>query len=322
MPKQRIFVAMSTYNGERFLLEQLQSIAEQSRLPDKLVVIDDCSKDSTLKILHDFAARASFEVEIVPNSENIGYIRSFDRAITLCDCDIIVLADQDDEWYLAKLEKIEAAFEEDQDLSMVFSDAEIVDEDMRSLGYTRWAVECFTHKEQTLVKEGLALKVLLKHITVLNGCTMAFAGREKRRILPVPYSWSHDAWIAMITAVYGKVGLISEPLVRYRQHSRNVAGTIQKSFAQKQSIARNSRAEFYNAEFKRYELLLERLSSSEPVAQERLQLIEDKAKHLCVRANLPVCRLKRVTPVFRELITLRYMRYSRGMLSCLLDMVG
>ena len=85
----RVSVAMATYNGEAYLLEQLESVASQTRPPDQLVICDDASSDRTVDIVERFANSAPFTVDIHRNVRNLGYSQNFGRAISLCDGDII-----------------------------------------------------------------------------------------------------------------------------------------------------------------------------------------------------------------------------------------
>ena len=89
-------VSMCTYNGARFLREQLESIASQIRLPDELVVCDDGSTDATLAILTEYAKAVRFPVRIQCNTSRLGPAKNFEQAISLCKGEIIVLSDQDD----------------------------------------------------------------------------------------------------------------------------------------------------------------------------------------------------------------------------------
>lgn len=91
-----ISTAMCTYNGEKYLREQLESIARQTLLPNELVVCDDCSSDETVEIIQDFSRNAPFSVRLMINENNLGFAKNFEKAITLCSGEIIVLSDQDD----------------------------------------------------------------------------------------------------------------------------------------------------------------------------------------------------------------------------------
>src|SRR5919199_6162917 len=124
MDRQRVSVAMCTYNGERYLQEQLDSIAAQTCLPDELVVCDDRSSDRTLEIIQIFKSKVSFPVHLHINPENLGTIKNFEKAISLCTGDIIVLSDQDDVWKPHKVETILQAFAKNTKAGYVFSNAD------------------------------------------------------------------------------------------------------------------------------------------------------------------------------------------------------
>src|SRR5690242_1846918 len=104
MKRLRISVAMCTFNGARFLPEQLESITAQTRLPDELVICDDRSADESLEIIRAFLDRPPFTVRLEINERNLGSTKNFEKAIGLCQGEIIALADQDDVWFPQKLE--------------------------------------------------------------------------------------------------------------------------------------------------------------------------------------------------------------------------
>ena len=124
----KISVALCTYNGQQFLRQQLQSIQQQSRLPDELIVCDDGSSDQTVRIARDFAASASFPVRISENDHNLGFVANFEQAILLCGGDLITLCDQDDIWYPNRLERTEQEFTAHPEVGLVFSDGDLIDE--------------------------------------------------------------------------------------------------------------------------------------------------------------------------------------------------
>ena len=106
----RIGVALCTYNGEKYLAEQLDSIFTQTRLPDEMLVQDDGSSDRTIAILDSYAAKAPFTFRVVRNPKNLGFVRNFETAIERCGADLIVTSDQDDSWRRDKLEVVANVF--------------------------------------------------------------------------------------------------------------------------------------------------------------------------------------------------------------------
>src|SRR6266481_8759069 len=148
MKRLPISVAMCTYNGGRFLAEQLESIAVQTRLPDELVVCDDRSTDESVEIVRNFARHAPFPVQLEINEENLGSTKNFEKAISLCQGEIVALADQDDVWYRHKLDWIEKAFARSSAPVAAFSDADLIDNDSRSLDARLWSSFSFGVREQ------------------------------------------------------------------------------------------------------------------------------------------------------------------------------
>src|SRR5437899_4187103 len=143
-----ISVALCTYNGDRFLAEQLSSILNQERLPDELVLCDDRSMDATLAMARRFAEAAPFPMRIEANASNLGSTRNFAQAIELCRGDIVVLADQDDVWFPHKLAVLERALLDDPGAGFAFSDAEMVDEHLQPIGYKLWDALRFSQPER------------------------------------------------------------------------------------------------------------------------------------------------------------------------------
>ncbi len=99
-------MALATYNGSKYLKEQLDSFALLTRLPDEAVVCDDLSSYETINILENYAISAPIEMKIVDNDKNIGNTRNFEKALSLCSGDLIVLSDHDDVWNKNQISKI------------------------------------------------------------------------------------------------------------------------------------------------------------------------------------------------------------------------
>ena len=127
-------VAMCTYNGAKYLEEQLRSLLAQQRLPDEVVICDDGSTDGTIALLEQFVANPLIPVRLFRNPVNLGFSRNFAQAIRLCQGDLIALADQDDIWYPEKLRRLEESFEQAPGMEGVFSDGNIIDDASRTLG--------------------------------------------------------------------------------------------------------------------------------------------------------------------------------------------
>jgi len=211
---------MCTYNGAAYLPEQLESIAAQTRLPDQLVVCDDRSNDGlTREIVKAFANQVQFPVRLFVNRKNLGTKKNFQRAIDRCHGDIIFLCGQDDVWKQNKLARIEAVFSSAPEVGLVFTDAEVVSEDLQTLVDSLVENSDFGTESQAMVKEGKAIRVLLQG-SVVTGATMAFRACLRPLVLPIPGHTilQEDAWIALIIAAVAPVVFLKEPLIKYRQH--------------------------------------------------------------------------------------------------------
>lgn len=325
----QISIAMASYNGALYLPEQLDSIAAQTRLPDELIVCDDCSTDSTASIVEDFARKAPMPVKFQVNDRNLGSTRNFERAIASCTGDVIAVCDQDDVWRNDKLQLIEDAFARAPVAGLVFSDAEIVDENLNCLGRRMWAERGLTRGKRRLFEIGRSLDVLVAGWTV-TGATIAFRSRYKDLILPVPdeIHMIHDGWIALAIAAVADTTLIAEPLIKYRQHRGQQVGAPliePQRVGPFQAIeAGLRRPTSYTDLLLTLTSLRQRLTAHQDSFDCRAGLfnIENYERHIIARSNLRQGRLGRLPTIFREVMGLRYHRYSKGFRSAVKDLVS
>ena len=319
MSSARVSVAMATCDGERFVLEQLESIASQSRLPDELIVYDAASRDDTFAQLEAFASRAPFEVVATCNPNRLGITENFERAISACSGDIIFLADQDDVWLPEKIATLAPLLIEHPDTGAVFSDGEIVDADGHSLGDSLWRSLGFTRREQEAVRGGRAVDVFLRHV-VAAGTTMAFRSSLRDLALPFPTLRScHDAFVAFIAAATSRVEIVPEQLIRYRLHGANqigirnldVFGQLAKAREQIETGAFPYAVEFFQA-------ARERLALAPPPT---LMQIDQKILHASRRASMSSRLGGRLGAIRQEIQSRRYWRYSYGWKSVAQDLL-
>lgn len=219
----RISVAMCTYNGKKYLREQLASIAAQTRLPDELVVCDDGSNDSTPEIVEEFGRSVPFPVRFIRNPENLGSTKNFEKALGLCTGDLIALCDQDDIWMAEKLARQADMMENDPELGGVFSDGELIDDRSEPLGKRVWQSVGFTRDEQRLFRRGQSAAVLTRK-NVVTGATLTIRASLLPLLLPIPAPWVHDGWITWMLVVYSKMEAIPDLLIRYRIHAGQQIG--------------------------------------------------------------------------------------------------
>lgn len=218
-----VSVAMTTYNGEKFLEEQINSIFSQSVLPDELVICDDASSDNTVKLIEKLMKQSPINIRLSINKQNLGFQKNFEQCIGKCSGEIICTCDQDDVWRKDKIEVIRNTFENDSSLIMFFSDASIVDmfgkqydyEDEISLN--RWD----TRKDKTNLIDLLRIIVEMKGTPY--GCTMAFKKDLFLKATPFPII-GHDIWLSLCAPLYGNVFASEEKLINYRRHNANTSG--------------------------------------------------------------------------------------------------
>jgi glycosyltransferase involved in cell wall biosynthesis len=311
-------IAMCTYNGARFLEAQLHSIAEQSRRPNELVVCDDDSTDETHSILNRFAKSAPFSVNIHRNPVRLGSTKNFERAIALTTGDLIALADQDDVWLPDKLEQLAQPFER-EDVGCTFSDAEVVDQALRPVGFRLWQACRFDVREQRDVSERRAFGVLLRH-NVITGATMMFSARHKASVLPIDKRWVQDGWIGLLISTQDRIVPVAKTLVKYRQHGGNQIGARLQPLSEELRISLTLGRDAYLREATRYEQLLGPLSAMD-APSECIQEVRNLVHHLRHRANLPSTFARRATAVAAETLRFGYHRYSNGWRSVIKDCV-
>lgn len=202
-------IAMATYNGADYIKQQLQSFAEQTLLPDELIVTDDGSTDATVDIIKDFARTVPFNVRVERNHENLGYAQNFSKAISLCSGDVIFLSDQDDVWLPEKLARILHEFSVRPEIQILINDAKIVDGELNGTGLTKF---------QQIQALGLSSS------NNNTGCCSAFRGDFRNILLPIPeFFVGHDHWLHLIADLLEVRFALPEPLQLYRRHEANAS---------------------------------------------------------------------------------------------------
>jgi len=281
-------IALCTYNGAVYLKEQLESIAAQTRTPDELVISDDQSTDDTLRLIEEFASTAGFPVRLSVNESNLGIAKNFEKAISLCRGDVILLSDQDDVWHSDKLESVERIFEKRPELSLVFSNAELVDETLRLFDETLFDWVHFDGQKQRLVKSGRALDLQLRE-NLVCGCTVAFRANLKELVLPISGDGPliHDGWIVLLIAAVGEIDFINRPLLKYRQHSAQQCRVGKTSTWH--DIMTSSKIDSAGCVRQANQIneAFERLAAY-GLSQDKEKLLREEIVHLHERARLPV----------------------------------
>jgi glycosyltransferase involved in cell wall biosynthesis len=309
-----VSVALCTYNGQRFLQEQLDTIASQSVLPHELVVGDDRSSDGTREMLARFAADAPFDVRVIERPVNIGTSANFADTLAQTRGELIVLADQDDRWRVDKLERTLESFTQRPELLVVFSNARLVDANGASLGKTLFESLGISRDERTRVANGHAFDALIRR-NIATGATMTVRRSLVDLALPIGAEWIQDEWLAMIAATLDgtRLAMIDDPLIDYRQHAANQIGA--KPLTRGELVAKlfAARDDHCPRLLRRTERLIEKVESlGAAVTSDKTIALREKVEHLRLRTALPSSRWLRVAPIAMEIVSGRYARFSTG----------
>lgn len=306
-----ISIAMCTYNGSKFLSQQLSSIREQTELPNELIICDDASTDATPKIVEAFALDAPFPVRFFRNQATLGSTRNFEKAISLCTGQAIALCDQDDIWMPNKLERLAKVLDSEPEVGGVCSNAFLVDESSQPFPESLWERRNFTPRMQAAFHRNSALQLL--QYNAATGATFVFRSEFVKQITPIPPEWVHDAWIALLVATQSRVQLVPEKLISYRIHPAQQIGVRPTGLGVQNARPRTSDALLV----RRWTLLAARLAAL-PVDPVIIRLVRKRLKFLETRSAL------RQEPLLGRVIAASctlpgYFRFARGLYSYLRD---
>ena len=198
---------MATYNGEKYLKQQLDSIAAQTILPDELIIGDDCSTDKTLEILDEFKNKVSFVVKILKNEVNKGYIKNFARVILEAKGDFVFLCDQDDFWFPNKIERVIDTFAKNPKAQLIAHNAMCTDSELKPVEKTLFDFD---------VIRGL------KYGSAIHGFVTCVKKEFLKYATPIPYSYSFDGWLYYLSSEMGVRYVLDEVLGYYRRHDKAV----------------------------------------------------------------------------------------------------
>ena len=220
----RISIALCTYNGEKYLKQQLDSYVKQTMHPYELIACDDASSDLTVNILEEFSHTAPFPVRIFRNKNTLGLIKNFSQAASLCTGDYVAFSDHDDIWLSDRLEACfhmmrTAEYTYGADIPLlVHSDLCLIDAENHVITPSGMRIRRMSHIDIDPLKT-----LLIRNF--VSGCTSLCNRVLINESLPFPDVLSnHDGWIALVAASRGKILYIPEPKVLYRQHASNASG--------------------------------------------------------------------------------------------------
>lgn len=247
----RVDILLATYNGERFLPEQLRSLERQTFRNWQVIARDDGSTDGTRALLAEFRARHPVAVRLVEDDgSRLGPTGNYARLLANSTAAHALFCDQDDVWLPNKIERLHAlalTHEASDAPFLVHSDLEVVDRDLRVLAPSFW-------RYQHLDPSRCAWSQLLVQ-NVVTGCACLFNAALRKSALPVPAeAIMHDWWLALVAASSGKIYWTAEPTVRYRQHGANETGAKRWGLDHWLSHARGSwQRDSYRERFRAYQ---------------------------------------------------------------------
>jgi glycosyltransferase involved in cell wall biosynthesis len=315
----KISIALCTYNGERFLQEQLDSFLAQTRRPEELVVCDDRSTDRTREILKAFQEIAPFPMRIIINEQRLGFRKNFEKALSLCRGDLISFSDQDDIWLPEKLKEVEGAFLQYPAAGYVFHDALVVDENANPRGFSLWDYYGFRFQNSRYFPPGKFTHYCLNQ--VILGATITLSAELREYLLPLPDQTAHDTWVSFAGSLVMPVVALPKKLNKYRQHTHQLFGASD-SFKDRYSLAKNIGNAGFAQQAKNWRSRLPRLATDSrlKIGHELINQINDLIEHLDVRGSISGPILKRIPIILNEIITRRYHKYSSGWRSVARDL--
>ncbi len=220
--EEKIDILLATYNGEKYLKEQLDSILNQTYKNIRIIISDDCSKDTTPEILKEYQKKDD-RIELHIQKNNLGVVKNIEFLLKEVKSPYYMLADQDDYWLPEKAEKsLEKLKEEKADL--VFGDLEVVDKNLNTMYSSFNDYMLLTRKINKYINS-YKVNYLYNCIT---GCTVLAKKETIEKIIPLPTNSKrvlHDHWIGLMVALNGKLAYVPEKYIRYRQHGNNEVGT-------------------------------------------------------------------------------------------------
>ena len=219
----KVDILMATYNGQKYLKEQIESILNQTFQDFRLIICDDCSKDETWQILEEYQKKDN-RIEIVRNEHNLGYNKNFEKLLGMVKAPYFMLSDQDDFWLPNKVEESYNMITSGK-YALVCSDLEVVNQNLETIHPSMWEFWPDYNIKKKIKKARDYRSCLMTNC--ITGCTTIVDSKLIQKLIPLPgYPIVHDWWIGLVAGSEGNIGYIEKPLIRYRQHGNNQIGYV------------------------------------------------------------------------------------------------
>lgn len=316
----RVSVVMATFDGARHVEQQLLSILTQSPPPDEVIVTDDGSSDDTLQIVARLAAaHPGIPVRVV-GGPRAGVTANFERGIQATSGNFVVLADQDDVWHVDRLAVAVEALASDPEVLLQHADADLVDAVGAGLRLRLFEALGVDARVREDLRGSRAFEVYLRR-NLATGATVTFRRELMAAAAPFPAAWVHDEWLAIIASATGRIQVLDDVVIDYRQHGSNQIGVARPTLSYRMSRLLGPRGDRYVRLAERACALVDRLDYLE--VDERLRhLARRKRDFELTRAAYPAGRLRRIGPVLGQLRRGSYsVLSSQGRLDAIRDLL-
>jgi glycosyltransferase involved in cell wall biosynthesis len=214
-----ISVVICTYNGEKYLEEQLRSVMNQTYKKLEIIINDDCSTDNTLEVAKVLQAEDK-RIKIYKNETNLGFNKNFETSLKYAEGELISLCDQDDIWVLDKIERQYNLLKKENS-SLVYCNANLIDAEGKDL-----EKNLFQQLHVTPISGDTQLGLIYDNC--ISGNTLMFKKSLLDKIYPIPEKIFFDRWIGFVASYEGPVSVIKESLIYYRQHGGNVTDVLRE----------------------------------------------------------------------------------------------
>ena len=287
---EKVDILMATYNGEKYIEEQIQSILNQTYKEFRLLISDDCSTDETKSILKKFAKKDD-RIILFFQDENLGVVKNFEFLLKKVENEYFMFSDQDDYWDEDKIEQsLEKIKESDADL--VYTDLEVVDLDLKLINKSFWDLKALRYK---IEKYNNFDAIYLNNF--ITGCTILCKKCWISKFLPIPKNSKyilHDYWVSLIVSNNGKIAYINKSLIKYRQHYNNSVGT--KTISETLDRIEEIRNLFIDVKLDHFNVLLE---NSNKFSEEINKLSEKSLEYFKILEKTKYINLSKLGMFFK-----------------------
>ena len=218
-------VALCTFNGEKFIAEQLDSILAQVQKVNEIIICDDGSTDDTISIITSYQEKFPELIQLHKNQQQLGSVKNFEKAISLCSHELIFLCDQDDAWLPDKTKLITKYFKDNPQISVICTNGFVINEKGHlKAEKTLWDIP------ESLAAKGVKFQLESNFLigNLATGASMALRKDFIPLCIPFPQSpdLHHDFWLALVSIYYEKFNILSDKTIKYRSHENQQVGSI------------------------------------------------------------------------------------------------